>query len=356
MLSPREKKRYSRHLVLPGFGEEAQEKLKAARVLVIGAGGLGCPALLYLTAAGVGTLGIMDDDTVDVTNLQRQVLFSEENIGRPKAATAAEKLRNNNPHVNFEVFSNRLSRENAMDVIRRFDLVIDGSDNFATRYLINDACVLLKKPFVYGSIFKFEGQVSVFNLGEGPTYRCLFPEPPAPGEVPTCSEIGVLGVLPGVIGSLQACEAIKVITGKGEPLSGTLLIINLFDNNRTAINIDPVPENKNIKALGKYEEENCDVPGVTHLDLDELKKWRSAGKKFELVDIREDWEFDEENIGGRNIPFHSLPARMAELEQEGPVVFICKRGENSSLAVKLFKEKYPDREVYSISGGIEGDR
>ena len=223
-LTLKEIERYQRHLSLPSFGKEAQLKLKAARVLVIGAGGLGCPALQYLAAAGVGKLGVMDFDLVDASNLQRQILFTEGDVGKPKASVAADRLRAMNSNIDVVDIAERLSEENALQIFQDYDLIVDGSDNFVTRYLVNDACVMTKKPLIYGAIYTFQGQVSVFNFQGGPTYRCLFPDPPDPKDAPNCSEIGVIGILPGLIGTLQASEAIKVITGVGEPLSGSLLL------------------------------------------------------------------------------------------------------------------------------------
>lgn len=345
MLSEEEKDRYSRHLILDGFGEEAQLKLRSSKVLVIGAGGLGSPALLYLAAAGVGTIGIIDDDTVSESNLQRQVLFSSEDVGDAKVFVAEQKLELQNPYIAIESYYGRITKENALSIIEGYDLVLDGSDNFATRYLLNDACVILNKPLVYGAIHKFEGQVSVFNYKNGPTYRCLFPEPPSEGEMPACGEIGVIGVLPGIIGTWQATEAIKIITGIGEPLSGKLLSFDLLTNAVSAIEFEPNPENKNIKSLGEYEI-SCVNDTLSYAILKQIIEEQD----IQLIDVRERKEYEEKNLNGINIPMTELERRIAELNPDLLTVVHCKSGVRSKQAIQIIKEYYPEIEIYDLVG------
>ena len=344
-----EGERYSRHFILEGFGETAQQKLKEARILVIGAGGLGCPALLYLAAAGAGTIGIVDDDTVSLSNLHRQVLFASDDIGKLKVDAASEKLRAQNPNILIKTYSVRLNTENALDIIGDFDVVLDGSDNFSTRYLVNDACVILGKPFVYAAISTYAAQLSVFNYKEGPTYRCLFPEAPAPGEVPTCAEAGVLGVLPGLAGTWQALEAIKIITGIGETLSGKLLCFDLLSNTFNTLNIKPVEENRNISRLGEYDftcatDQQVDAAAFLAMRKD---------PQVQVLDVREKTEYDGYNVGGINIPLSELGARMDELEQRKTLV-ICRVGQRSQSAIELIRQHYPDMELYNLRNGILG--
>src|SRR5436189_1564644 len=293
--------RYSRHLILPDVGVAGQEKLKAARVLLVGAGGLGSPAALYLAAAGVGNLGLVDFDNVDVTNLQRQILHGTKDVGRPKLASARERIADVNPHVRLETYETALTSKNALDIIRDYDIVVDGTDNFATRYLVNDACVLLGKPNVYGSIFRFEGQASVFALPDGPCYRCLFPEPPPPGLVPSCAEGGVLGVLPGLVGTIQATEAIKLIVGVGEPLSGRLLLIDTLGMKFRTVNVRKDPTcpacgTREIQALIDYEQfcgvrateaEPRAVGGFVEVTPRDLQSRLARGEDLQLIDVRE---------------------------------------------------------------------
>jgi len=344
MLSKEEIERYSRHLILEGFGEEAQLKLKNAKVLVIGAGGLGCPALLYLTAAGVGSIGIIDDDIVSESNLQRQVLYSTEDIGEAKVLVAEKKLSAQNPLISIEPYLGRLTKEGALTIIEGYDLVIDGSDNFATRYLVNDACVIFKKPFVYGAIHKFEGQVSVFNYKNGPTYRCLFPEQPDAGEAPACGEVGVLGVLPGIIGIWQATEAIKIITGIGEPLSGKLLTLNLLSNSISTFEFEGEEKNKSIKELGEYYF-GCATDFLTFENFRQLEKEEDV----QLIDVREKNEFEVKNLNGINIPLSEIENRIAELNPDLITVVHCKSGVRSKKAIEIIKEYYPGIEIYDLT-------
>ena len=307
--------RYSRHLIMPEVGMEGQQKLKAARVLCIGAGGLGSPLALYLGAAGVGTLGIVDFDVVDYTNLQRQIIHSTADVGRKKLDSAAESLQAINPYLNIKKFDTRLSSENALEIFKDFDIIADGTDNFPTRYLVNDACVLTGKPNVYGSIFRFEGQASIFATEQGPCYRCLYPEPPPPGLVPSCAEGGVLGILPGLVGVIQATETIKLILGKGTPLIGRLLLVDALDMKFRELRLRKNPDcpacgtHRTITKLIDYnefcgirgEENEVDV-NVPEMQVEELKQKLDAGEDIFVLDVREPHEYQICNIGGHLIP------------------------------------------------------
>lgn len=343
MLSKEEIERYSRHLILEGFGEEAQLKLKNAKVLVVGAGGLGCPALLYLTAAGVGSIGIIDHDVVSESNLQRQVLFSTSDVGKKKVLAAQEKLLSQNPFIKIKTYPERITKENAITILTEYDLIIDGSDNFATRYLVNDACIILKKPFVYGAIHKFEGQVSVFNYKNGPTYRCLFPEQPEAGEAPACSEVGVIGVLPGIIGTWQATEAIKVLTGVGEPLSGKLLTMSLRTNSISIFEFETDKKNKNITELSNYDF-SCVVNTLSFEKLKQMTK-----QDIQLIDVREKNEYAEKNLKGINIPVSEINKRISEINPKKTTVVHCKSGVRSKKAIEIIKEYYPKIEIYDLT-------
>lgn len=349
MLSTEEKKRYDRHIILPEFGEEAQQKLKDATVLVVGAGGLGCPVLLYLTAAGVGTIGIIDGDIVDESNLQRQVLFGTNDIGLNKASTAAKKLKLQNPFVEFITYPENLSEKNALSIFEAFDVIVDGSDNFATRYLCNDAAVICDKPLVHGSIFKFEGQVSVFNYLNGPTYRCLFPEPPAAGSVPSCSEIGVLGVLPGIIGNYQALETIKVITKIGNVLSGKLFCINTLNNSQQILEFDKNPDTATVSELLDNYSYFC---GLSDL-IEEINYTKAkdlmATNKFQLIDVREPAEYEAHNMGGKNHPLSSFDTK--DIDIALTPIFLCAKGQRSKNAAQAFSIT-TNQKAYSIVGGI----
>jgi adenylyltransferase/sulfurtransferase len=357
--------RYSRHLILPDVGVDGQRKLKAARVLLIGAGGLGSPLALYLAAAGVGTLGIVDFDVVDVSNLQRQVLHGTKDIGRPKLESARDRIHDVNPHVHVEPYETRLTSDNALDIIRDYDVVIDGTDNFATRYLTNDACVLLGKPNVYGSIFRFEGQASVFAMEEGPCYRCLFPEPPPPGLVPSCAEGGVLGVLPGLVGTIQATEGIKLILGVGEPLIGRLLLVDALAMRFRTVRLRKDP---NCPACGTHEltelidyDQFCgsapapvtatanEIPEITPVTLAARLK---RGDELELIDVREPHELDIARIPNvRLIPLGTLPDALAALDSTRETVVICRTGARSGRAVKQLQAA-GFRRVWNLAGGI----
>jgi len=366
-LSPEEILRYSRHLILPEVGIEGQQRLKAARLLLVGAGGLGSPAALYLAAAGVGTLGLIDFDTVDATNLQRQILHGTRDIGRAKVDSAADRLADINPHVRIERFETQLTSANALDIVREFDLVIDGSDNFPTRYLVNDACVLTGRPNVYGSIFRFEGQASVFATESGPCYRCLFRQPPPPGLIPSCAEAGVLGVLPGLVGMIQATEAIKLVLGLGESLIGRLLLVDALrlDFRMIRIRRDPL-----CPACGTHElttlidyEDFCGVPhgpadagaaapGVPELTPVELAAKRARGDDFDLIDVREPYEAEIARISGaRLIPLATLADAISILDPSREVVVMCKVGGRSARAVLALQNAGFHR-VWNLAGGI----
>ncbi len=362
-LSHEEILRYSRHLILPDVGVEGQKKLKAAHVLLVGAGGLGSPAALYLAAAGVGTLGLVDFDVVDKTNLQRQILHGTSAVGTPKLESARARIQDLNPNVQVETFETRLTSENALDIIREFDVVADGTDNFPTRYLVNDACVLLGKPNVYGSIFRFEGQASVFYAKEGPCYRCLYAEPPPAGLVPSCAEGGVLGVLPGIIGSIQAMETIKLIVGAGEPLIGRLLLFDALKLQFRELKLEKDPDcpvcgrNPTVTQLIDYEafcgigaEPVYDGADVT---ADEVKGELDAGKELVLLDVRDPHEYEITHIdGAKFIPLGELPARLNELDDHADVVTYCHHGARSLKALEILKAA-GFAKVRSLRGGID---
>lgn len=366
--SKEELSRYDRHIIIPDFGFEGQKKLKAAKVLVIGSGGLGSPSLLYLAAAGVGTIGIIDFDVVDDSNLQRQVLFGVDEIGKPKVEAAKKRLESLNPYIAINVYNRQLTSKNALDVIKDYDVVADGTDNFPTRYLVNDACVLLGKPNVYGSIFQFEGQVSVFNYrdknGElGPNYRDLYPAPPPPGLVPSCAEGGVLGVLPGIIGSLQALEVIKVITGIGETLSGRFFIFDALNFETRTFKIKRNPanplngENPTIKELIDYEQ-FCGMKAVEkpikEITAKELYELRVRGEDIQVIDVREPHEYEIANLGGKLIPLATVSANADKIDRNKKVIVHCKMGGRSAKAIRELEEKFGFTNLYNLKGGILG--
>ena len=359
--------RYNRHIIIPGFGMEAQQKLKKAKVLVIGSGGLGSPVLLYLAAAGVGTIGIVDFDVVDDSNLQRQVLFGIDEVGKPKVEAAKRRLEALNPYIKLHLYNTHLNSSNALDIFKDYDVIADGTDNFPTRYLVNDAAVLLGKPNVYASIFQFEGQASVFNYTDskghtGPNYRDLYPTPPPPGLVPSCAEGGVLGVLPGIIGSLQALEVIKVITGVGETLSGRFFIFDALNFETRTFNIkrredNPINgKNPTITALIDYEQ-FCGMRAVEEKPLKEitakeLYDWQVKGEKFQLIDVREPHEYDIVNIGGELIPLATVSDNAGRIDTERKVVVHCKMGGRSAKAIRELEEKFGFTNLYNLKGGI----
>jgi sulfur-carrier protein adenylyltransferase/sulfurtransferase len=356
--------RYSRHLVMPEVGVAGQEKLKAARVLCIGAGGLGSPVALYLAAAGIGTLGIVDFDVVDSSNLQRQVLFTTEDVGKPKVERAAARIKALNPFIEVRMFNTKLTSANALEIFRDFDIIADGTDNFATRYLVNDACVLSGKLNVYASIFRFEGQASIFADPAGPCYRCLYPEPPPPGLVPSCAEGGVLGILPGLLGLIQSTEVIKTVLGSKETLVGRLLLVDAMAMKFRELKLAKDPEcpvcgtNPTVKALIDYEE-FCSVRGeekvvaqtVPEIQPEELKRRLDAGEDLFVLDVREPFEYQLANLGAKLIPLGELPQRTSELDPNREIVAHCKGGVRSAKAVEILQQA-GFKKVSSLAGGI----
>jgi adenylyltransferase/sulfurtransferase len=359
--------RYARHLILPEVGMEGQQKLKAARVLCVGTGGLGSPLAFYLTAAGVGTLGLVDFDVVDASNLQRQIIHSTKDIGRKKLDSAAEKLTALNPSVKIVKHETMLTSANAMEILKDYDIVADGTDNFPTRYLVNDACVLTGKPNVYGSIFRFEGQASVFATEQGPCYRCLYPEPPPPGLVPSCAEGGVLGILPGLVGVIQATEVIKLILGKGESLIGRLLLVDALAMRFRELKLRKNPEcpvcgtNPTVTQLIDYQhfcgivpetpEEKNVKNGIPQLAVKELKRRIDAGEDVYILDVREPYEYRIAQIGGKLIPQTDVPNRLAEIDRNREVIVQCRSGVRSQRIAEYLKQQgYP--RVVNLAGGI----
>jgi adenylyltransferase/sulfurtransferase len=359
-----EYKRYSRHLIMPEVGVEGQQKLKAARVLCIGAGGLGSPASMYLAAAGVGTLGLVDFDVVDFSNLQRQILHGTPDVGRPKLASAKDRLHALNPGITIETYETALDSSNALALFEPYDVIVDGTDNFPTRYLVNDACVLLRKPNAYGSIFRFEGQASVFGLKEGPCYRCLYPEPPPPGLVPSCAEGGVLGVLPGIIGTIQAMETIKLILGIGEPLIGRFLIVDALRMKFRELRLRKDPDcpvcgtHPTVTQLIDYEQ-FCgvrpaapEVPMATDITSVELKQRLDRGDQLKIVDVREPNEYQINRIPGSVlIPLGEVPRRYNELDPDAEIVVHCKMGGRSAKAAE-FLRSVGFKHVLNLKGGV----
>lgn len=350
MLSPQEKSRYAKQIILPELKTAGQEKLSVAKVLVIGAGGLGCPALQYLTAAGVGTIGIADGDSIDVSNLQRQVLYTEQETGQFKTAVAVKKLKALNPNVHFNTYPVFIDAANALEIIAPYDIVVDGSDNFATRYLINDACVILNKPLVSAAIYKFEGQLSVLNYHGGPTYRCIFPEPPGEGESPNCADIGVIATLPGIIGTIQANEVIKMIAGIGEVLAGKLLVIDTLTMQTNTFSFKLNPANKDITSL-KDHERTCapvTVPTITYKEMLEIMQHDDY---IQLVDVREQEEHNISNIGGQNIPLSAFDAQYTFLHTSHTIILYCASGVRSNeFGKRLIKKGFS--KVLSLKDGL----
>jgi sulfur-carrier protein adenylyltransferase/sulfurtransferase len=359
--------RYSRHLILPEVGMEGQQRLKAAKVLCVGTGGLGSPLAFYLAAAGIGTLGLVDFDVVDASNLQRQIIHSTKDIGRKKLDSAAEKLTALNPSLNVVKHEVMLSSANALEIIKDYDIVADGTDNFPTRYLVNDACVILGKPNAYGSIFRFEGQASVFATEDGPCYRCLYPEPPPPGLVPSCAEGGVLGILPGLVGVIQATEVIKLILGKGSPLIGRLMLVDALNMRFRELKLRKNPEcpvcgeNPTITQLIDYQQFCGIVPeskedksmknGIPQITVQELKRRIDAGEDVQLIDVREPYEFQIAQIGGKLIPQNDVPQRLAEIDRDREVIVHCRSGARSQrIAEFLVQSGY--LKVANLAGGI----
>ena len=364
-LSREEIQRYSRHLIMPEVGMEGQLKLKKARVLTIGTGGLGAPLGLYLAAAGVGHLGLVDFDVVDNSNLQRQVTFTTQDVAKPKSAAAKARLSALNPSIEITAYETRLTSDNALELFRDYDIIVDGTDNFPTRFLVNDACVLLGKPNVYGSIFRFEGQVTVFGMPEGPCYRCLYPEPPPPGLVPSCAEGGVLGVLPGIIGSLQAMETIKLILGRGDLLEGRLV---LFDALAMKFRELKLRKNPDCPMCGKHctihqlidYNEFCGIRGEEEPEIDlhvpeitprEIKQRLDAGDDLYILDVREPHEYQICNLDGHLIPLGELPRRVHELDSSREIVAHCRSGKRSADAVQFLQEA-GFHKIWNLKGGI----
>jgi len=385
-LSNDEITRYSRHLILPDVGIEGQQKLKAAKVLCVGTGGLGSPLALYLAAAGIGTIGLVDFDVVDASNLQRQIIHSTADVGRPKIDSAADKLKALNPYVNIVKHETMLTSANALDILKDYDVIADGTDNFQTRYLVNDACVLLGKPNAYASIFRFEGQASVFGAPDGPCYRCLYPEPPPPGLVPSCAEGGVLGILPGLLGVIQATETIKLILAIGEPLIGRLLLVDalgmsfrtlklrknpdcpvcgthptvteLIDYNQFCGIAPPTEANQTLEVsasglTGDGVSALPEVEGVPQLPVTELKRKLDAHEDIFVLDVREPHEYKIVNNGGHLLPLGDLPSRIAQIEQyrDRPVAVLCRSGARSQKA-SVFLKMAGFENVQNVSGGI----
>lgn len=367
-LSNQEITRYSRHLIMPEVGIEGQKKLKNARVLCIGAGGLGSPLALYLAAAGIGTLGILDFDVVDFSNLQRQVIHSEKTVGTPKVESARDRLLELNSDTNIVTYNEMLNSDNAMEIMKDYDVVVDGTDNFATRYLTNDACVFLGIPNVYGSIFRFEGQVSVFDAKRGPCYRCLYPEPPPPGLVPSCAEGGVLGILPGVVGTMQAAEVVKLVIGEGEPLIGRLLFIDVLNMEPRILKLRKDPdcpvcgENATVTELidyqefcgiGRGEEPEEEKPKVEEITVEEFSTIKENKADFVLIDVREPHEYEICSLeGSRLIPLGELKDRTDELDPKDDIVVHCHHGGRSMKAATFLVEQGFSK-VKNLKGGID---
>jgi sulfur-carrier protein adenylyltransferase/sulfurtransferase len=364
-LSKEEVQRYSRHLIMPEVGMEGQLKLKRARVLTIGTGGLGAPLGLYLAAAGVGHLGLVDFDVVDSSNLQRQVTFTTADVGKPKSQAAKARLSALNPAIEIVSYDTRLTSENALELFRDYDIIVDGTDNFPTRYLVNDACVLLGKPNVYGSIFRFEGQATVFGYPGGPCYRCLYPEPPPPGLVPSCAEGGVLGVLPGIVGSIQAMETIKLILGTGEPLVGRLLLFDALAMRFRELKLKKNPDcplcgdHRTITKLIDYEE-FCGIrgeeapamtDGIPEITATELKARQDRGDKLFILDVREPHEYQICNLNGKLIPLGELPRRVNELDSSVEMVVHCRSGKRSADAIH-FLQTAGFKKLWNLKGGV----
>jgi len=362
-LTADELKRYGRHLVLKEVGLAGQKKLKSARVLLVGAGGLGSPAALYLAAAGVGTLGLVDFDAVDITNLQRQVIHGTKDIGRPKLDSASDRIRDINPHVHVERFDTALTSQNALEIARDYDVIVDGTDNFPTRYLVNDTCVILGKPNVFGSVLRFEGQASIFATPEGPCYRCLFREPPPAGLVPDCAEAGVLGVLPGLIGTIQATETVKLILGTGEPLIGRLLLIDALTMQFRSIQVRRDPEcpacgTREIRELIDYDAfcgigvDGASEPAIREMTPGELSERLRRGDDIQLVDVRENWEWQISRIPGAElIPLSTFESGSLKIDPAREVVLYCKVGARSMHAAEYLADRGFSK-VANLSGGI----
>lgn len=364
MLSASGKKRYQRQIHLEGFGEVSQEKLANARVLIIGAGALGCPVLTYLATAGVGTLGIVDNDVIDVSNLHRQPLYTTADCGKPKVEVAQERLSAMNPEITINAYQTYLSPQNVMELFSGYDIVVDGTDNFQTRYLINDACVLTGKPNVHGSVVRFSGTLSVFNYldssgNTGPNYRDLFPVPPTPEEAPSCAEAGVIGVIPSIIGSMQAMETIKLITGVGEVVSGKFLQLNALSNSQQTLYFDKDPLNPLNNASENFIFET-DYATFCHqtqylmksITVTELKALKDQGADFQLIDVRETYEHDICDIGGELIPMNEVPNSVDKISKDKQVIVHCRSGKRSGNVINFLEDNYGFTNLYNLEGGI----
>ncbi|HET6243477.1 MAG: HesA/MoeB/ThiF family protein [Bacteroidetes bacterium] len=349
MLSPSENKRYNRHLILPVIGLKGQLKLKEAKILMVGAGGLGCPVLQYLTAAGVGNIGIVDNDIVDESNLQRQILFTPGDIGKSKAVAAKDILINQNPHINIYAFNEFINVDNAISLISQFDIIIDGTDNFNSRYLINDACIIADKPLVFGSIHQFEGQMSVFNYKNGPTYRCLYPEVPQLGN--DCSQAGVIGVLPGIIGTLMANEAIKMIVEIGEIQSGKLFVINALDLQIQVLEFTRSSLAK-VTQLGNYNH-TCETAQVKEITVAQLKVKITSGEDFQLLDLREIYEQQNRLPKSESLSFGEIMQEYKKIKTHVPVILFCKQGNRSKIAIMNLQEKFGFDNLHNLEGGAD---
>jgi len=346
--------RYKRQLQLPGFGSEAQQKLLAAKVLVVGAGGLGVPVLQYLTGMGVGTIGIVDDDVVSLENLHRQVLYTNDDIGLPKVRVAAAKLRAQNPEISIRAFEEQLRPDKALRLVADYDVVVDATDNFAARYLINDACVIENRPFVYGAVHQYEGHVSVFNYQDGPTYRCLHPSPPLSSEIPDCNMAGVLGVVPGLIGCRQALEVVKIITGIGKNLSGFLLVTDFLNDEQRRVKLKCNPQNKTLAVLqASYEPAAC-LASATTMQPSELQEWYDGDRPFLLLDVREPDEYLRGHLpGAENLPLSRLAGNLSKLQDHCPLVLYCQKGSRSARASAILMQQLPARRIFNLAGGLD---
>lgn len=358
MFSKEELRRYNRHIILPEFGIEGQKKLKKARVLVIGAGGLGCAVLQYLTAAGVGRIGILDFDIVDESNLQRQILYTPQDVGKPKVEVAYQRLKAQNKYIDFDLHLCRLSSDNALQIFDYYDIVVDGSDNFATRYLINDACVLSGTPLVFGSISKFDGQISVFNYQGGATYRCLFPDPPDSDQIPNCDQAGVLGILPAIVGSMQASETIKIITQVGEVMNNKLLLFNALSMQFLTLRTQLHPTNLEISELIDYDEfcqtkRSHSLALIDIISAQELQRKIQQNQAIELIDVRQEIEHQTYNIGGKNLPLNKLESLTCEIDSEKEVVVYCQTGKRSEGAIRILSKYFPQTRLYSLKNGLQ---
>lgn len=347
-----DRNRYQRQLQLPGFGKEGQQKLAEAKVLVVGAGGLGVPVLQYLAAMGVGSLGIVDADTVSLSNLHRQVIYTPADVGDLKVDCCTKKLQKQNQDVQFNTYPEFLSPDNALQIVKEYDLVVDATDNFNARYLINDACVILGKPFVYGALQQFEGHISVFNYQDGPTYRCLYPNPPSEGQIPDCNTAGVLGIVPGLIGSYQALEAIKIIAGLGTPLSGLLQVFDFLHNSQYQIKLTAKPENRTLREI-RLPETSPLCTMEESISAEALLDWIKEEKPFQLIDVREVYEYQSGHLAASfSLPLSRLNGRLPDLAQDQPWIILCQQGGRSQKAIQYLKERQPQLTLLNLEGGM----